>query len=198
MQTAVRYQALFVALLLGGIAPASAATFEQTVEHCRNTIGRPIVLACMYAQGKGTELEACQLEASTKVRACVQEATAGPEGRANLAHAIAHCRSSVGLPIVQSCLDAQGHAATFEKCRTKASPNVRSCVRSSMIATFGRANFQQAVEHCRQTIGRPIVRECMGGRHLANRGASSADLSACRAKASPSVRACVRKRLGAA
>jgi hypothetical protein len=198
MQIAVKYGALLTTIMLAGAAPALASTFEQAVEHCRTTIGRPKVLACMYAQGKGTELEACQLEASTKVQACVQEATAGPDGRTKLAHAIAHCRSTVGLPIVQACLNAQGHGALFEKCRTQASPNVRACVRSSMIAAYGRANFMQAVEHCRETVGRPIVRECLGGRHLGNRDASSADLGTCRAKASPSVRACVRKRLGAA
>lgn len=198
MQTALKYQALLMALTLAGVAPASASTFEQTVEHCRNTIGRPIVDACMNARGKGVELDACRLEAAPKVRTCVQEATAGDGGRANLANAIAHCRNTVGRPIVEACLGAQGHGAAFEQCRTKASPNVRACVRRGMIATYGRANFQQAIEHCRQTIGRPIVRECLGGRHLGNKGFTGADLQSCRAKASPSVRACVRKKLGAA
>ena len=129
----------------------------------------------------------------------MQEAIAA-RGRGDLAHAIAHCRDTVGRPAVHACLQAQGHAVVFESCRTKASPSVRACVRSTMISTFGRANFQNVVEQCRQTVGRPIVQECMGGRHLGNKGASrgGADLEQCRAKASPSVRACVRKKLRAA
>ena len=151
----------------------------------------------MNARGKGAELELCRLDAAPKVRACVQDAIAA-RGRADLAHAIAHCRDTVGRPAVQACLQAQGHGVAFENCRTKASPSVRACVRSTMIATLGHANFQNVVEHCRMTVGRPIVQECMGGRHLGNKGASSGDLEQCRAKASPSVRACVRKKLRAA
>lgn len=45
---------------------------------------------------------------------------------------------------------------------------------------------EAVVENCRQTVGRPIVQECMQGQ----RGNQSA-LESCRAKATPKVRACV-------
>jgi hypothetical protein len=196
MRTSLKASALLIALVLAIAAPASASTFDRAVEQCRDNVGRPRVEACMSAQGKGAEFELCRLDAAPKVRACVQEAIAA-RGRADLAHAIAHCRDTVGRPAVHACLHAQGHATAFESCRTKASPSVRACVRGTMISTYGRANFQNAVEHCRQTVGRPIVQECMGGRHLGNKGASRRDLESCRAKATPSVRACVRKKLRA-
>ncbi len=50
------------------------------------------------------------------------------------------------------------------------------------------ASHEQIVENCKQTVGRPIVQECMGGR----RGDTGV-LEQCRAKASPQVRACVLK-----
>ena len=45
---------------------------------------------------------------------------------------------------------------------------------------------EQARENCRATVGRPIVQACMGGQ----KGEGPA-LEACRAKASPSVKACI-------
>jgi hypothetical protein len=123
------------------------------------------------------------------VRACVQAAMA--RGDKNVHAAIVHCREKVGRPIVGACMGEHGKGAQLEACRARASPSVRACVRRSMIATVGRARFRQTVEHCRQTVGRPIVRACMGG----NRGAS---LHACRAQAFPKVRACVRRMLRAA
>lgn len=50
------------------------------------------------------------------------------------------------------------------------------------------ATHDEIVESCRQSVGRPIVQSCLGGQ----RGDSAA-LEACRAKASPQVRACVIK-----
>src|SRR5262245_35979786 len=55
--------------------------------------------------------------------------------------------------------------------------------------------LEQASSHCRDTVGRQIVRDCMGsvfGRK------SGADLEACKAKAKPSVMACIMKALNAA
>ena len=50
------------------------------------------------------------------------------------------------------------------------------------------ASHDQILENCKQTVGRPIVQQCMGGR----RGDSGL-LEQCRAKATPQVRACVMK-----
>src|SRR3984893_11286033 len=51
---------------------------------------------------------------------------------------------------------------------------------------------EAAVENCRMTVGRPIVQACV----RASGGAGS--LEACRAKATPQVRACVLAALNAA
>ncbi len=51
---------------------------------------------------------------------------------------------------------------------------------------------EQAREQCRESVGRPIVQSCMRGQ--GGRG----DLEACRASASPRVRACIEKALNAA
>ena len=65
---------LAVAAALGGSAPSSAATFEQIQQSCRETVGKPIVQACMQAQPKGTgNLEACRTKATPAVRACIQK-----------------------------------------------------------------------------------------------------------------------------
>jgi CHAT domain-containing protein len=72
--SAVGFSCLAVAAALGGSAPSSAATFEQIQQSCRETVGKPIVQACMQAQPKGTgNIEACRAQASPAVRACVQK-----------------------------------------------------------------------------------------------------------------------------
>src|SRR5665213_828194 len=53
---------------------------------------------------------------------------------------------------------------------------------------------EAAIENCRATVGRPIVQACMGGR--GNPG--SGNIEACRALATPKVRACVIAALNAA
>jgi hypothetical protein len=198
MQPSLRNSSLLVVLMLLAAEPALASTFERAIAQCRDRIGRPGVQACMEARGKGAELEACRLEASPNVRACVRDAMSGAHGRAGLAGAIARCRDTVGRPIVQACMRAQGHGGAFERCRMRIAPRVRACVRSTMIAVYGHANFRRAIQHCRLSVGRPIVRACMGGRRFDRRDWSRGDeLAACRAKASPSVRACVRRKLRA-
>ena len=53
---------------------------------------------------------------------------------------------------------------------------------------------EAAIENCRMTVGRPIVQACM----RAGGGPGVANLEACRAKASPQVKACVLAALNAA
>ena len=53
-------------------APASAVNPKQVIEGCRNSVGKPIVMACM--RGGGGSIEACREKARPKVQACVQAA----------------------------------------------------------------------------------------------------------------------------
>jgi hypothetical protein len=61
-----------VSFVLLAAAPASAANPKQVIEGCRESVGRPIVMACM--RGGGGSLEACREKAKPKVQACVQAA----------------------------------------------------------------------------------------------------------------------------
>ncbi len=88
-----RRRAGFIAglLVIGtsvGAEPSAALTMEQALENCRATVGKPIVQACMQAQGKGGNLEACRAQATPKVRACVQSALNAANGRANVPVAV--------------------------------------------------------------------------------------------------------------
>ena len=58
-------------------------TKEQAIENCRNSVGRPIVQACM--RGGGGSIEACREQATPKVKACVIAALNAANGRANVA-----------------------------------------------------------------------------------------------------------------
>ena len=60
--------ALF-ASFVAGVLPAQAATHEEIVESCRQSVGRPIVQACMG--GRRDMLEECRKKATPAVRACV-------------------------------------------------------------------------------------------------------------------------------
>ena len=56
--------------------------------------------------------------------------------------------------------------------------------------------LQEAIEQCRQSVGRPIVQSCMGGGH---RGVVvGADLESCKARHPRAVKACVEKTMNAA
>lgn len=68
---------------------ASALSQEQARENCRQTVGRPIVQACMQGKGGGGDREAnlaaCRAGVTPRVRACVQAAMNAANGRANVA-----------------------------------------------------------------------------------------------------------------
>ncbi|MBV9982113.1 MAG: CHAT domain-containing protein [Bradyrhizobium sp.] len=74
--------------LIGATAPALALTKEAAIEHCRMTIGKPIVMACMQASGGRANLEDCRARAKPKVVACVMAALNAANGRANVAIAL--------------------------------------------------------------------------------------------------------------
>jgi CHAT domain-containing protein len=77
---------LVAILLLATAQQATSLTQEQARENCRNTVGRPIVQACM--RGGGGSLEACREQAKPKVRACVMSALNAAHGRANVPVAV--------------------------------------------------------------------------------------------------------------
>jgi hypothetical protein len=114
--------------------------------------------------------------------------SAGPASAFSFDQAIERCRQTVGRPIVKACLGGRRaeSGGNLNACRTKASPRVRACVQRAMIAAYGWPKVEEAIEHCRQTIGRPIVRACMAD-------GGNADLEECRARAAPQVRSCVRR-----
>jgi CHAT domain-containing protein len=68
-----------------------ALSQEAAITNCRETIGRPFVMACVRGQGGRnspnfeTNLAACRAQITTKVRACVTAALNAANGRANVA-----------------------------------------------------------------------------------------------------------------
>ncbi len=64
----------------------------------------------------------------------------------------------------------------------------------STVSTFALTK-EAAIENCRMTVGKPIVQACM---RAGGGPAGGANLEACRAKASPQVKACVLAALNAA
>jgi CHAT domain-containing protein len=76
----------FVCNLTASAGPAFALTKEAAVEHCRMTVGRPIVQACMRAGGGS--LEACREKARPQVSACVVAALNAANARGNVAVAL--------------------------------------------------------------------------------------------------------------
>ena len=63
----------------------AALTKEQAIANCRETVGRPIVMACMRASGGGeANFARCRENATPKVKACVIAALNAANGRANV------------------------------------------------------------------------------------------------------------------
>ena len=83
--------ACLIALLvvLAASERASALSLEQARENCRETVGHPIVHACMQGLGKGGDREAnlakCRAGVQPKMTACVHAAMNAANGRANVA-----------------------------------------------------------------------------------------------------------------
>ncbi len=77
---------------LFAVAPAHALELNQAIENCRNTVGKPIVMACM--RGGGGSLEACRASAGPKVKACVQSAMLASRPKAALFDAAKVCREN--------------------------------------------------------------------------------------------------------
>src|ERR1700709_1835197 len=69
----------FLSLL--AIAPASALELSQAIENCRNSVGRPIVIACMRGGGS---FDSCRASAYSKVKGCVHSAMEAARPKAAL------------------------------------------------------------------------------------------------------------------
>src|SRR5258707_2106105 len=80
MTATARVGGATVLSFLFAVAPAHA--LELNHENCRNTVGKPIVMACM--RGGGGSLEACRASAGPKVKACVQSAMLASRPKAAL------------------------------------------------------------------------------------------------------------------
>ena len=73
-----------IALVATG-GSALALTKEQAIANCRESVGRPIVMACMQASGGGeANFVRCRGTAVPKVTACVIAALNAANGRANV------------------------------------------------------------------------------------------------------------------
>jgi hypothetical protein len=123
--------------------PASAFfSFHATIQHCRQTVGRPTVMACMSSAGITRErdrdraLAACRLKASPRVRACVQRAMIAAFGWPKVENVIEHCRQIVGRPTVNACMTSGGAnpraMPDLMRCQAQAQPLVRACVRRTL------------------------------------------------------------------
>ena len=84
---------------------ASAHSGASAVAHCRATVGRPIVQACMQSKiqhfggARRHHVATCRQDAKPAVRACVQR---------TVPHLVEHCRATVGRPMVQACTRSCG------------------------------------------------------------------------------------------
>jgi hypothetical protein len=56
-----------------------------------------------------------------------------------LNQAIENCRASVGKPIVVGCMRGGGN---LEACRERATPKVKACVRSAMVAALPKQELR--------------------------------------------------------
>jgi CHAT domain-containing protein len=78
-----------LASVIAGSQPAAALSLEQARANCRETVGHPIVHACMQALGKGGDREAnlakCRAGVQPQMTACVHAALNAANGRANVA-----------------------------------------------------------------------------------------------------------------
>lgn len=104
------------------------------------------------------------------------------------ASAVMECRSTVGRPIVQACVRSKlqhegGQPRDHVRgCRVDAIPAVRACIQRTV---------PHFVEHCRQTVGRPMVQACVRSRMQREGGPGNRFVEQCRLSISWAVRACV-------
>jgi len=75
----IRARSLTALPIVASILLLASPAFPQgqALEHCRETVGKPIVMPCMKAGGT---LESCRALATPKVKACVQAAMGGKGG----------------------------------------------------------------------------------------------------------------------
>jgi hypothetical protein len=104
------------------------------------------------------------------------------------ASAMAHCRATVGAPIVRACVQSKiRHSGGMRRhdiatCRQDARPAVRVCVQRTV---------PHIVEHCRMSVGRPMVQACVRDRVQRDGGPGRRFVEDCRLSVSWAVRTCV-------
>ena len=101
---AIAVLGLALPVLFASTNSAMALSQEQALETCRETVGRPIVQACMQGMrgGGGGDREAnltkCRGGAAPKVKACMMAALNKANGRANVAVEIGKPKEEVIAP----------------------------------------------------------------------------------------------------
>jgi hypothetical protein len=135
---------VFGVLMLPAFLQTSNAAHSgaSAQKECRATVGRPIVRACVRSKlqhigGKRHQhIPACRADATPAVRACVER---------TVPHIVAHCRETVGRPMVQACVQKRiqkegGSRRQFvDDCRMSISWAVRACVSRTARAAPARA-----------------------------------------------------------
>ncbi len=99
----IRTIGLTLLALFAGVTTAAALSQEQAVASCRESVGRPIVQACMRSMGGGganreANLVTCRAGVSPQVKACVMAALNKANGRANVAIELVKPKDAIIAP----------------------------------------------------------------------------------------------------
>src|SRR6266496_1736690 len=129
------------AFVLLAAAPASAVDREQVIESCRNSVGKPIVMACM--RSGGGSLEACRGTAKPKVQACVQAAMAKSQPKP----AAPKADDSPSAPDTAKATPAGPAAPPRTISDGSAAPDPQKPVAGPAV------NTKQVMESCRNSVG---------------------------------------------
>ena len=155
-----------VGVLFFSAGSASAFSFDQAIDRCRQTVGWPIVKACMGGRrGKasdelGADLKACRGKASPRVRACVQRAMIAAYGWPRVEEAIEHCRQTVGRPIGGNAdlEEYRARAAPLSAAETAAGPRISSTICAAFAGTYAASTLPSRATIASHPLAHPYRR----------------------------------------
>ena len=172
----IRTIGLTLLALFAGVTTAAALSQEQAVASCRESVGRPIVQACMRSMGGGganreANLASCRAGATPQVKACVMAALNKANGRANVAIELVKPKGEIiapgnSLPAgfvapprtitdITAILDSEKpDAATLAKLKEKADDEPDAKLSKADLAEFyyNRANARALLGRSKQAI----------------------------------------------
>src|SRR5882757_5620894 len=172
----IRTIGLTLLALFAGVTSAAALSQEQAVASCRESVGRPIVQACMRSMGGGganreANLASCRAGVSPQVKACVMAALNKANGRANVAIELVKPKGEIiapgnSLPAgfvapprtitdITAILDSEKpDAATLAKLKEKADDEPDAKLSKADLAEFyyNRANARALLGRSKQAI----------------------------------------------